>query len=74
MAGGNRWEYMWIACRSEDGVEVVYRVNGDDLAETQKQRTGHFLQAAGAGGWELVGVADQAAQSSTSLWFKRLAT
>ena len=58
MADKHQWEYLWVTCRSEDGVDVVYRINGEDLADTQKQKAVHFLEAAGVGGWELVGVAE----------------
>jgi hypothetical protein len=71
MAETRRWEYLWVMCRSENDVDVVYRINGEDLAETQKQRANHFLEAAGVGGWELVSSAGHGSEFCASLWFKR---
>ena len=71
MVDQRRWGYLQVMCRSEGGVDVVYRINGQDLAETQKQKVTHFLEAAGVGGWELVGVAGHGDDYCTSLWFKR---
>jgi hypothetical protein len=74
MANGQPWQYMWVMCRSEDAIDVVYRINGENLADTQKQKASHFLEAAGLGGWVLIGAAAHGADFCASLWFKRLAS
>jgi len=74
MTEDRRWEYLFVMCRAENDADIVYRINGEDLLETQKQRASQFLEAAGVGGWELVSAAGHGTDFCASLWFKRAIT